>query len=61
MEGYERRSLFLKVTREEAEVSIVASVKYLINHFFEMYGTEVRESDVQHHYVYLIIYVPLCC
>lgn len=38
---YERRSLFLHVTRAEAEVSIVASLKYLVNHFFEMYGIEV--------------------
>ena len=39
--GCERRSLFLHVTRAEAEVSIVASLKYLVNHFFEMYGIEV--------------------
>ena len=29
------------MTRAEAEVSIVASLKYLVNHFFEMYGIEV--------------------
>ena len=41
MSDYEHRSLFLHVTRAEAEVSIVASLKYLVNHFFEMYGIEV--------------------
>ena len=28
--------------RTEAEVSVVASLKYLVNHFFEMYGIEVH-------------------
>ena len=33
--------MFLKVTRWKADRSIVAAVKFLINHFFEMYGVEV--------------------
>ena len=44
MKGYEHRSLFLNVTREEAEISTVASIKYLVNHFFEMYGIEVGDE-----------------
>ena len=37
----EKGALFLKVTRESAEKSIVDMAKYLVNHFFEMYGVEV--------------------
>ena len=63
---YERRSLFLHVTRDEAEVSIVASLKYLVNHFFEMYGVEVHvgikcsfwEAQAVYMYTYAIYCAP---
>lgn len=41
VEAYERGSLFLNVTRRQADRSIISALKYLINHFFEMYGVEV--------------------
>lgn len=44
VEAYERGSLFLDVTRRQADTSIISAIKYLINHFFEMYGVEVCAS-----------------
>ena len=49
---WERGSLFLKVTRQGAERSVLEATKYLINHFYEMYGVEVCEyfpSRLQRH------------
>ena len=41
MERWEVGSLFLGVEEERAHQSWIAGIKYLVNHFFEMYGVEV--------------------
>ncbi len=39
---WESGALFFKVQRSEAEVSVWAAFRYLVNHLFEMYGIEVK-------------------
>lgn len=41
MERWEAGSLFLGITLEKANRSIVAVCQFLVNHFFEVYGVEV--------------------